>query len=372
MTEIPSIISPPTPTTPSTTAQTNNNKNDTPTTTKPILYSSPTIEMKVVWNFISDFFFPSQNKTPSFATKFLQYFLVTPLAHFSNGSFEFQIYLYHVFHTTKLARIVHTICLPLMTLACVTVFAQFKFYLVKDPSFYGYSSSTNTANQIQPQQSHVSSLSSSNSSNNSTPPLLLEWNGAYLVAFLLSLWYCLTALINKVPALMFALIPLLFGLAHIGAIIQTITAYPPALSTWYAPAPLLYNPLVWIPLLGLALSCSHLKEPLIPPPFSGSTSWIPIEQYYNGPSDRPYTKMEMLWKLIITIPYFPGAVFDEFWAGWRLLPIAVLEIFVFFGYVPEVYSRAKHYAEKALATGNPALNFIGTGGYAPLPVEKEE
>ena len=53
---------------------------------------------------------------------------------------------------------------------------------------------------------------------------------------------------------------------------------------------------------------------------------------------------------------------DELWASPRLLPYNVLRLMLSMGYAPELRRELDARAREALASGNPALDYVGIGG----------
>jgi hypothetical protein len=65
-----------------------------------------------------------------------------------------------------------------------------------------------------------------------------------------------------------------------------------------------------------------------------------------------------------------GAV-SESWASLRLMPYGWLILMMRLGYAPERRAELYEWAERAWATGNPALDFVGTGGGTFLAAPEE-
>jgi hypothetical protein len=57
---------------------------------------------------------------------------------------------------------------------------------------------------------------------------------------------------------------------------------------------------------------------------------------------------------------------DEIVASPRLLPVLLLELLWLFGHDPERPAAWRALSARAIANGNPALDYIGTGGPTPL------
>ena len=59
---------------------------------------------------------------------------------------------------------------------------------------------------------------------------------------------------------------------------------------------------------------------------------------------------------------------DEIVASPRLLPVLLLELLWLFGYDPARRAAWRALSARAIASGNPALDYIGTGGPTPLRI----
>jgi hypothetical protein len=62
-----------------------------------------------------------------------------------------------------------------------------------------------------------------------------------------------------------------------------------------------------------------------------------------------------------------GAI-DEIVASPRLLPVLLLELLWLSGYDPARRAAWRALSAQAIASGNPALDYIGTGGPTPLRI----
>jgi hypothetical protein len=65
--------------------------------------------------------------------------------------------------------------------------------------------------------------------------------------------------------------------------------------------------------------------------------------------------------LKLSLQFIYGTI-DELIAGPRLLPLVVLNILWKFGFLKELRKKYLNYSTMSLADGNPALDYIGTGG----------
>lgn len=59
---------------------------------------------------------------------------------------------------------------------------------------------------------------------------------------------------------------------------------------------------------------------------------------------------------------------DEIVASPRLLPVLLLELLWLFGHDPVRRAAWRALSARAIASGNPALDYIGTGGPTPLRI----
>jgi hypothetical protein len=116
-----------------------------------------------------------------------------------------------------------------------------------------------------------------------------------------------------------------------------------------------------IALVGSLLqAASHALEPL-PPRVTRSPHWMPVGKYLlEGPG-----RVRRLGHLAAQVMF--GTV-DELVASPRLLPVLLLRLLWLTGHDATRRREALDLAHRAIASGNPALDYIGTGGGAPLPV----
>ncbi len=110
----------------------------------------------------------------------------------------------------------------------------------------------------------------------------------------------------------------------------------------------------------LLQAASHALEPL-PPRVSRSPYWMPVSSYLlDGPGRR-----RRLGHLALQVVF--GTI-DELVASPRLLPVLLLKLLWLAGHDGARRREALDLAGRALASGNPALDYIGTGGSTPLVV----
>jgi len=118
---------------------------------------------------------------------------------------------------------------------------------------------------------------------------------------------------------------------------------------------------VLVALVGSLLqAASHALEPL-PPRVTRSAHWVPIGKYLlEGPG-----RVRRLGHLAAQAVF--GTV-DELVASPRLLPVLLLRLLWLTGHDAARRREALDLARRAIASGNPALDYIGTGGGTPLIV----
>lgn len=223
--------------------------------------------------------------------------LVTPIAHVASSSIAFQTYLYAIFHRTLLARVGHTVCMPLI------VAALFGTMFVLHPAL-----------------------------------------GVAATAAI-GAWYIALGHANGMPAL-----------ATLGGFVALALG---GLGAWWAMAASVWwtHPLTAVVMLGLAQAISHSLED-VPPRVNGTDSWMPVLKFF---------RQTPLWSSARAAAMLPAGAMNEIWGSWRLLPILLLD-----GMWRGGYQRAKSEAHAALVAracdgGNPAIDYIGTGGTAHSP-----
>lgn len=261
-------------------------------------------------------------------SRLTQVVLVTPSAHVANMSFAFQQYLYDVFHRTLVARIAHFVCMPIINMMVLVFFAQLSW---SDDAIG-----------------------------------LLAPTAALAATVLLCLWYLVQAAYNRMLLLGVVMVPITLATYAAAMAYEETFALPPSEATWYAPTPLAFNPLLWMAILSLLQAASHAPEPELPPRASATSHWMPLAVFLLGTSKRRHGPLRVAWRLLRSAAQIVFGAIDEFWASWRLIPINFLEILWRLGYQPQTYARCKGLSRRAIEHGDPAIDFIGTGGGAVI------
>lgn len=231
---------------------------------------------------------------------------VTPSTNVTGLNLVYQTYLNHVFHRTRLARAGHAVCMPVIVTALLALLS----------------------------------------------PLHAVLPGAVALAA----WWAYWAVRERDPlwggcgiALAAALYPLAQALGRLGA-----AAHSPLAQPW-----------AWVLIAGALQAGSHILEPL-PPRVTRSVHWIPPAEYLLGrPGHRNQAGTVARRAAQLAAQAVFGTV-DEIVASPRLLPVLLLELLWLSGHDPARRATWRTMSAQAIASGNPALDYVGTGGPTPL------
>ena len=231
---------------------------------------------------------------------------VTPSTNVTGLNLAYQSYLNHVFHRTRLARVGHAACMPVIVTAALA--------------------------------------------------LLYPAHATLPGVLALAAWWAYWAVKERDPlwggcavGLAAALYPLAQALGRLGA----------------AEPSLLAQPWAWLLFAGALQAGSHILEPL-PPRVTRSVHWMPPAEYLLGRAGQrnpPGTVARRVGQLAAQAVF--GTV-DEIVASPRLLPVLLLELLWGLGHDPVRRTAGRAFSARAIASGNPALDYIGTGGPTPL------
>jgi hypothetical protein len=250
--------------------------------------------------------------------------MVTPVAHFANLSLEFQAYLFAVFHRRRPSRITHAALQPLTMVALAAGLAAFRLGRAGPAA-----------------------------------PCVLDLNGAWLAGVVFALWYAAQALLNGMALLAAAMSVFALGSAAAGTLIASLARGHGA--------PCSRSPWCWVLALSFVVTISHVPEPLLPPRLNGRTRWAARSELFRRPGGelRPAEDLVRSGLRLLVLGVVWGTV-NELWGFWRLVPVSVLHGLWALGYQPARRARVVGAAAEAIAHGNPALDFVGTGGAASL------
>lgn len=224
----------------------------------------------------------------------LRFALVTPLAHVANLSFDFQAYLYAIFHRRWLSRWTHRILFPVITAATMATLMR----------------------------AH-------------------EGLGIALSGGMVA-WYVVQARYNRMPALAVVMAGLGTATALAGYIWHRATV---GASAWLHPG-------VGVLTLSFLVALSHAGEPDVPPRTSGEDRWVPMGAFFRR---RP---LAALGRSAVSIA---SGTLNEVWGAWRLYPVMVAGVLWRLGIDREHHTRLQDHIRRAIETGDPAVDHVGTG-----------
>lgn len=278
--------------------------------------------------------------------RFWATFFVAPLTNVTGLSLYYQLYLTEIFHLRFGTKMGHYICMPLIVTMMMAFFTQWRF----DHGCYTLADTE-----------------------------VLIPNGAAVFATVLFLWYLIWGLVQGAYLMgIFMMLPL--GLIYIlgNIIFQEVVKISPKnnftcrecwnhtqwndyiryfsvfeLVDWYL------NPLFWVGIFCFLQALSHIFEPKIPPRVNQTAHWMSCGDMFKK---YGYSRS---FVLLIAQAIF-GTV-DELLASARLLPLLNLRICYTLGYQAKQWEVLQILVQKSLQYGDPALDYIGTGGAEYLP-----
>jgi hypothetical protein len=257
---------------------------------------------------------------------------VTPLAHVTFLNVDYQVYLNQIFHTTRVAKIGHGVCIPLNVMLL----------------FYGLA-------QFTPAELHPTA--------HGARPFML--NAGLALLLLLAIWYVALAVRVKSPLLGLLMCGWLVCLWLTGNTLYSLAfTLEPAARHWWLPTPWYLAPLFWMGIVSGLQAWSHIAEPLVPPRANGTRRWLSVRSYILGEPGAPRRGLALLGRGIMVFVGSLWGTLDEWWASSKLLPFVTLEWLWRLGYRPDERARFEAHARRALASGDAALDFVGVGADA--------
>ena len=244
----------------------------------------------------------------SLPARALRSLLIAPFTQLTFVSFDLQMFLFDVLHTSTAARVGHAV-----GMAGVTLFAM-----------------ALAAHALGP------------------------WGGALVAAVLLA-WYGAVARAAGLRGWWAAMVPVV-GALWAGA-------------AWVSGAWSGSGLLAGLLASGWVVAGSHIPEPLYPARAGDPHRWMTLREFVLGPpSARLGWRAASLRAARVAADPLIGLC-NELWASPRLLPYNVLRLMLAAGYAPELKRVLDDRAARALASGNPALDYVGIGGGTFLAVE---
>ena len=250
-------------------------------------------------------FAPSSRPGP--LVRLIEHVVVTPMAHVTLGNLDYQIYLNQVLHTSGGAWLGHIVCIPLNVALLFYALAVW-----------------------------VSPLAS------------------LALLALLGTWYLSMAIKLRSPAWALVSLATITGLCALALSASTSSLA----SAWYG------NPLLLIVAVSSLQAYTHLFEANVPPRANFERHWLPLQEFLWGDRSQPLRRRlaKLAWTPIGGI----WGTLDEWWASSKLLPIYLLELLWLVGYRPEQRELFRARSLEILATGDPALDWVGSGGGASV------
>jgi hypothetical protein len=151
-------------------------------------------------------------------------------------------------------------------------------------------------------------------------------------------WWALVALLQRRWLWALVNVALATGLATIG----------------FALARVLGSPWFWMTLVAALQAGSHATESHIPPRVGDADNWIPLAEFQRRQG------------ALAPLPHWLYGTLDEWWATPRLIPVGTLFLLFTLGYARDLRERVFGFVRDAVASGQPALDYIGEGGGAYL------
>lgn len=263
-----------------------------------VLFCEPSAEAKRLLRVLPSLTTPVDGRG-ALPWRLLRTCLVAPFTQLTFVSFDLQMFLFDVFHTSVAARLGHFVGMTGVNLFVMALAAH-----GAGPLGVGL-----------------------------VAAVLLAWWGAVAWSTRLALWWLV-------------MVPVTAALAVAATFLATASA------SWL---------LLGLALSGAVVSFSHAFEPLFPPRAGDPLRWMTISEFVSGGPMVPRV-------LQVASFVFLGWL-DELWASPRLLPYNVLRLMLSAGYAPELRRELDARAAEALASGNPALDYVGIGGGSFLAPE---
>jgi hypothetical protein len=106
----------------------------------------------------------------------------------------------------------------------------------------------------------------------------------------------------------------------------------------------------------------HAAEPKMPPRAGHPQEWRSVREVVFGTAAAPHGLGKVLRNGFRVAMYPWIGLVNELWASPRLMPYNVLRVLLRCGYEPALKQKLDARRDRAWATGNPALDYVGVGG----------
>lgn len=233
-------------------------------------------------------------------SRLVRMILVAPFTQLTLVSFDLQMFLFQVFHRTLVARVGHAVFMASTTFFALAALASF--------------------------------------------PLGPRVTAATIGALVLLVWYAVVAFTARLRAWFLVMIPIVVAL-YLGALAFHQAGFRHA---W-----------AWMFVSAFFIALSHAPEPKLPPRSVPGPRWLSIREYVFVEGLPFHVRLGRAVRVGLFVVW---GTFDEWIASPRLLPYNVLALMFRAGYATDRYRELVDRAERAVASGNPALDYVGIGG----------
>lgn len=275
---------------------------------------------------------PKEGK-PKTLNKIFGQFIIAPFTQLTIFNFDLQVFLFQVFHVSLITRLSHALFMPCVVFFMAALAAQLPLITLQ------------------------------------VEPFSLALTGAHLYGILLCLWYLGLARRESFYRWWLLSAPLTLLITAGGDAYYHAFALPAAEATWYNSTLPAYNPLLWMTVSAFLIASGHAFDQQLPPRALDSFRWVTIKSAILDDNNRLKPLAECLKGLYVILFQFILGTINEWWASPRLMPYCWLMMMFGKGYKKERFAEIKGYAQKALESGNPALDYVGIGGGAYLSRE---
>lgn len=288
------------------------------------VFVAPSLEARLLVRALGPLVAPEDGRG-GLLTRALGVVVVAPFTQFTLLSFELQAFLFEVFHTRLWSRLGHGLFMPVVTFGMLLALAQ--VWIAPHPEAHGL--------------------------------VLFAPNLATVFGGILLVWYFAVAASTRLWLWWFVMVPLVLAMvAGANTIYSLHFVIDPAGRTWLQPLPLAFNPWLWMAVGALLISLSHAPEPRLPPRVNQSHRWMTVAEYLRA---APTSGEKLLRLVRLPLQGLYGTL-DEWWASPRLMPYNVLMLMFRAGYAPKTHATLQEYVRRAVASGNPAIDYVGIGG----------
>jgi hypothetical protein len=247
---------------------------------------------------------------------------VTPGTNVTGLNLRYQAYLNMVFHRTRLAKLGHAVCMPVIVTALLALWCPVR--LGSAPAL---------------------------------PGLALPVNASLPAAAILAAWWLTWAVKERDPwwgVACLAMTAALYAAANAAYDLR-----PPAGTS------IVWQPVTWALIGSLLQAASHIAEPL-PPRVTRTARWLGVREHLLGAAGRRNPAGTVVRRSGHLAAQTVFGTVDELVASPRLLPVLLLHLLWLAGHDKDRRKIWTAQAARAIASGNPALDYIGTGGATPL------